>query len=56
MLDMPRTVETVELLAPATGRDYTQTPSYELPVLRTARKLTEIHNISGLIVARRNVQ
>lgn len=43
------------VLAPITDRDYTQTPTYEVPVLRTAIKLTEIQNLSGLIVARRHV-
>jgi hypothetical protein len=42
-----------EVLAPASARDYTQTPFYELPVFRTALKLTEIQGITGLSVARR---
>ena len=45
-----------QVLAPPAARDYTQTPAYELPVLaQRAIKLTEIHNLSGLTVARRNI-
>lgn len=42
-----------EVLAPPAYRDYTQVPSYELPVFRNARKLAEVQGFTGLKVARR---
>lgn len=45
-----------EVLAPAATRDYTQTPAYEIPVLKgVAMKLADIQGMTGLRVARRNV-
>jgi len=44
------------VLAPPPARDYTQTPTYEIPVLaRTAQKLREIHISADLLGARRSV-
>jgi len=45
-----------EVLAAPTTRDYTQVPSYELPSIRTAKKINDVQGFTALIVARRNVQ